>query len=110
MQIDEAAYGKAVQAYWESAAKREDNLVTLCGLDLIAAIEAYEAAKTPAKDQPVDCIDAIKNGIAEARSLFAADPSDFNGELGDDDLVAFIQMAIHRRTPKPEPATLTEEE
>lgn len=45
--------------------------------------------------QPVDCIDSIKSGIAYARALFAKNPDDFNGELSDDDLVAFIHMKIN---------------
>lgn len=41
-------------------------------------------------------LEAIKNGIASAREQFAAAPEDFNGELSDHDLVAFIYPKVHR--------------
>lgn len=67
------------------------------GLDAaIEIIHQHEAAQ-------VDFIEAIKDGIAEARAAFAANPNDFSGSLDDEDLVSFIAAKMHRhlRTEQP---------
>lgn len=70
--------------------------------EIIECYERAQAERAKETQQPDDCIEAIKAGIAEARKLFSENPDQFNGELSDDDLVAFIHMALHRCAPERE--------